>query len=90
MRQMAEIESNAKAAEHREDPTRQRSTDGDHQQIDTAVQKLAELAIRAHAGQSAPEGEHAKDVEPEGEVLRLVGSHVDEEREQRHCEAEKR
>ena len=75
-------------AEHRVDPPHQEHRKQDQRDIDQAVHRLGELAVALRQGQAAPERQKAAQMQPEGEILRLIALQVDEPCERHDGEPE--
>ncbi len=86
--QVAEIETGAERAEDDEYPPDDHDARGNHQNIDAKIDELRDFAVGFLRGHSAPEGDHAEQVEPEGVIGPVRRSEIHPERDQDHRQAE--
>ena len=85
---MPEIARDPQPTEHRKHAAPEHCSDENEQHVYSAVGELAELAVRVHERQPAPERHDAEKVQPECVVLRGARAQIHPEREQRHEQAE--
>src|SRR4029077_20469605 len=65
----AEIAGNSQCAEYGVNAAADREAEQRHGEIEEEIDDLADLAVGAHGGQSAPKRSYAGKVQPEGVVL---------------------